>query len=414
MRDTPDRRRLVILGSGFAALRLLKAIDRTRHDVAVVSRRNHFLFTPLLPSTAVGTVEFRSIVEPVRRRGNVEFYLAAADSLDPDARTVHCRGPDGGPSFALPYDVLAVCVGADTNTFGVPGAREHACVLKELADARVVRERVVANFERAALPGVDATERARLLHFVAIGAGPTGVRFAAELHDLLAVDVRRAFPGIAGEVKVTILDAGPAVLGAYAEPLRAYAERQLRALGTEIRLGCPVAEIGPGFVRLRSAETIPAGLIVWAAGFGPTPFVAGLPFARDRAGRLLTDEFLRVGGRDDLFALGDCARPDGRDLPQLAQVAEQQGAYLGRALNRRAVGRPIGPFTWRDRGASSFLGHGRAVVQRPGRPRGVAGFLAYQLWRMGVFTGLLGPKNRVLVPLDRLRAYVFGRDLSKF
>jgi NADH dehydrogenase FAD-containing subunit len=415
MNVTARRPRLLILGSGFAAFGLLKRVDLRAYDVTVVSRRNHFLYTPLLPSTAVGTVEFRTIIEPIRRsRPGARCLLGEAESLDPTGRSVRCRSPDGEVAWDQPYDVLAIGVGAEGNTFGVPGVREHACPLKELADARVIRERVIATLERASLPGLGEEERQRLLHFVAVGAGPTGVRFAAELHDLLAADLPRSYPELVARVRITLLEAGPAMLSAYDATLREYAARQFRRDGVEVRTGSPVSEVGPAGLRLRSGEEVPAGLVLWSAGFAPTPFVAGLPFARDRAGRLVTDDRLRVLGHEDVFALGDCACPKGRDLPQLAQVAEQQGRYLGDALNRRTAGRASGPFAWRSLGIGSFLGAGRAVVESAGRRRKHAGFWAYQLWRSAVFTRLVSPKNKILVPMDRLRAFVFGRDLSKF
>jgi NADH:ubiquinone reductase (non-electrogenic) len=391
MGEVVRRPRLLILGSGFAAFRLLKRVDVRAYEVTVVSRRNHFLFTPLLPSTTVGTVEYRSIIEPIRRaRRGVRVLLGAAESLDPEGRVVRCRGLDGAPAWDLPYDLLAIGVGAEGNTFGVPGVREHACFLKELADARTIRERVVGNLERACLPGVGEEERGRLLHFVAVGAGPTGVRFAAELHDLLVADLGRSYPELAGRVRITLLEAGKTILGAYEERLREYAARQFRRDGIAMRTESPVAEVGPTSLRLQDGEVLPAGLVLWAAGFGPTPFVAGLPFARD------------------------CACPRGQDLPQLAQVAEQQGKYLGDALNGRLAGRPSRPFAWRNLGLDSFIGRGRAIVQSPSRSRTFSGFLAYQLWRSAIFTRLVSAKNKVLVPLDRLRAFVFGRDLSKF
>jgi NADH:ubiquinone reductase (non-electrogenic) len=409
-----QRPRLLILGSGFAAFRLLKRVDLRAYAVTVVSRRNHFLYTPLLPSTAVGTIEFRTIVEPIRRsRPGARFLLGEAEALDPERRTVSCRSRDGASAWEQPYDVLVIAVGAEGNTFGVPGVREHACALKELADARTIRERVVAALEQADLPGLDAEERLRLLHFVAVGAGPTGVRFAAELHDLLVEDLPRSYPELAGLVRITVLEAGPQMLSAYDEDLRAYAAREFRRDGIAVRTDSPVSEVGPTGLRLRSGEEVPAGLVLWCAGSAPTPLVAGVSLARDR-GRLVTDDRLRVLGREDIFALGDCACPQGRELPQLAQVAEQQGRYLGEVLNRRGAGRASEPFVWRRRGMGSFLGGGRAIVESAGRGPNHAGAWAYQVWRSAVFTQLVSPNNKVLVPLDRLRAYVFGRDLSKF
>src|SRR5439155_2490535 len=340
------------LGSGFAAFRLLKAIDPRGYAVTVVSRRNHFLFTPLLPSTAVGTIEYRTILEPLRRAApHAHVRLATAAGLDPDRRPVHCRSVQGDLTWDEPYDVLAVAVGAESATYGVPGVREHACFLKELADARTIRERVLGNLERAALPAVGEAERRRLLHIVAVGAGPTGVRFAAELYDLLARDLLRGYPELAASVRVTLLEAGRTVLSAFDEPLREYTLRHFRSHKIAVRTETRVTEVTRTGVRLAGGEEVPAGLVLWCTGFAANPFVAALPWAKDKAGRLVTDECLRVPGADGVYALGDCACPRGLNLLQLAQVAEQQGKYLGRLLNRRAD-RPA-PFVWRNLGPSS-------------------------------------------------------------
>src|SRR5262245_59831211 len=224
MCSSPHRPRLMILGSGFAAFGLLKRVDLRAYDVTLISRRNHFVYTPLLPSTAVGTVEFRTIVEPVRRRRpGVRFLLGEVEGIDLDARRVRCRSVDGDLTWDEPFDRLAIAVGAEGNTFGVPRVREHALPLKELADARAIRQRVVAALERASLPGIDAAERPRLLHFVAVGGGPTGVRFAAEVHDLLAADLPRNYSELAADVRITVLEAGPEMLTAYDQELRLYA-----------------------------------------------------------------------------------------------------------------------------------------------------------------------------------------------
>jgi NADH:ubiquinone reductase (non-electrogenic) len=408
-----NRPRLLILGSGFGAFSLLRRVDLRGHDVTVVSPRNHFLFTPLLPSTTVGTVEFRTIIEPVRtaRRG-IRFHLGSAESIDFQARLVRCRGADS-TAWEQPYDLLVIAAGCVTNTFGVPGVTEHACFLKELADARLLRQRLIDNLERASLPGTSEETQARLVHFVAVGAGPTGVRFAAELYDLLASDLPRSYPHLVAKARVTLLDAGKSLLPAYEEPLREYVAQVFFRRGIVVRTQSPVKEVGPAGVRLADGEVLPSGLVLWCAGFAPSPLVAGLAVEKDRAGRIVTDECLQVHGRPGVYALGDCACPRGQNLPQLAQVAEQQGAYLAEGLGRRARGQPVRPFEWRNRGISSYIGRGSAVVA-PHEGPGRMGFWAYQQWRGAIWTGLVSWKNKLLVPLDRLRAFAFGRDLSKF
>ena len=215
--------RIVLLGSGFGAFSFIKKVNTEFFNVIAVSPRNHFIFTPLLPSTTVGTIEFRSIIEPIRgSRKNLTYYEAYATGLDTDRNIVHCRAAQDGEAFSLTYDALVIAVGARTNTFDIPGVREHALFLKEVADARAIRQRIGECFERASQPTCTLEDRHRLLHFVVVGGGPTGVEFAAELHDFLEEDLNRLYPHIAGDVRITLLEAGSGILNSFDATLREY------------------------------------------------------------------------------------------------------------------------------------------------------------------------------------------------
>ena len=199
------RKRLVILGTGWGSYSVLRNINKKLFDVSVVSPRNHFLFTPLLASTAVGTLEFRSIIEPVRNvgfRNEHDFHLSRAVGIDSSRQTVNCVSVlDSSLSYEVPYDVLVIGVGAESNTFGIPGVQEHAYFLKvvvtkisilvhfitlqEVADARRIRNQILTNFELASHSNLPEDEKCRVLHTVIVGGGPTGVEFSAELHDFL-------------------------------------------------------------------------------------------------------------------------------------------------------------------------------------------------------------------------------------
>lgn len=208
------RKTLVVLGTGWGSVSLLKHLDTSLYNVIVVSPRNYFLFTPLLPSTPVGTVELKSIVEPVRSitrssPGEVHYYEAEAKDIDPVAKTVRIKSAtkDHDYELDLNYDYLVVGVGAQPTTFGIPGVFENASFLKEIPDAQDIRTKIMNNIEKAATLSANDPERKRLLSFVVVGGGPTGVEFAAELQDYVDQDLSKWIPEISKEIKVTLVEA---------------------------------------------------------------------------------------------------------------------------------------------------------------------------------------------------------------
>ena len=234
------RKRLIILGSGWGAMSVLKHLEPGQFEVVVVSPRNYFLFTPLLPSVTVGTVEARSIVEPVRKivakkfgKYPVHFMEAECVSVNTESKTVHCKDQSGVvgtvESFDLDYDLLVVAVGARTNTFNTPGVNEYAHFLKEIKDARKIRDVLIDNVETASIPGQPEEERKRLLHIVVVGGGPTGVEFAAECADFLREDVSKIYPNVINDCKVTLVQSGGSVLNTYDSAISEYTEGTLKS-----------------------------------------------------------------------------------------------------------------------------------------------------------------------------------------
>lgn len=408
------RRRLVILGTGFAAVMILKKIDLKLYDVTVVSPRNHFLFTPLLPSTTVGTVEFRSIIEPIRKaRKGIDFIQAKCRRLDPEKKRVVCQGVEADQTFTIDYDVLIIGVGAQNNTFGVPGVEEHASFLKELTDARNIREKIVSCLERADLPGIDMRERARLLHFMIVGGGPTGVEFAAELHDLVEESMESDYPELMGLVEITLYEALPTILNSFDQELRNYTIRHFDRQGIDLQLAKKVKSVGEGYLEFEDGERAEGGLIVWSTGYSPTPFVKDLPFGKER-GRILTDEYLRVPDHPEIYALGDCATIAGQNLPQTAQLAMQAGKYLGKALNRVASGKEPKSFRFNNAGMLAYIGDNEALADIPKAGLHWRGAFTYLFWRSAYLTRLVSFKNKILVLFDWIKTRLFGRDMSKF
>ena len=234
-----EKKKVVVLGTGWGALSVINHLQPDQFDVTVVSPRNYFLFTPLLPSVTVGTVESRSIVEPFRKLmrkhhsgTNMHFLEAECVDIDPEHKHVHCKDKSGivgeVSDFHLSYDILVVAVGATTNTFRTPGVVENCHFLKEIEDAQKIRNVVIDLVETASIPGQLESERKRLLHFVVVGGGPTGVEFAAEARDFLREDVSKIYPGIHEDIKVTLVQSQDHVLNNYDQQISQYTEKMFK------------------------------------------------------------------------------------------------------------------------------------------------------------------------------------------
>jgi NADH:ubiquinone reductase (non-electrogenic) len=408
-----DRPRLVILGTGFASFSLVKAIDVERYEVVIVSPRNHFLFTPLLPSTTVGTIEFRSIIEPIRtaRRG-IHYHQASCVDIDPTNNSIECQSAFENNRFTLNYDLLVVGVGCVSNTFNIPGVETHALFLKELADARAIRSRISDCLEQASQPGSTNLEMEALLHFVVVGGGPTGVEFAGEMHDFVTEDLSKWFPDLMPLVRITLLEATGEILTSFDERLSTYALRHLKRARIHVRTNAFVKEVKPGGVLLSTNEEIPCGLVVWSTGIGPTNLAQKADLPRDKQGRLITDAAFRVLGHENVYAIGDCSRVESENLAATAQVAQQEGEYVAHRLNQLARGCEPDAFKYHHRGMLAYLGGSRAIADLQNVK--ARGFTTWLLWRSVYLTKLVSTKNKILVVGDWLQTLLFGRDISRF
>ncbi|XP_064620775.1 probable NADH dehydrogenase [Lineus longissimus] len=408
-----ERKRLVILGTGWGSYSVLKSIDKTKFDVIVVSPRNHFLFTPLLCSTTVGTLEFRSIIEPVREtrfRHSDHFHLAYARGLNIGEKTLDCQSTiRDDVTFKLPYDKLVIGVGALSNTFGVPGVEEHACFLKELSDARRIRDKILSNFELSVSPGITEEESRRLLQTVIVGGGPTGVEFGAELYDFVKEDVTKLYPKMSENVHVTLVESNT-ILGNFDQRLQAYAEKKIRARKRFHLVKSSVSAVNSNHVVLKDGTVLPCGLVVWSTGLAPRPFTKKLDMPKNDAGQLLTDNRLCVVGdpSGDVFAIGDCADIEGFNLPCTAHVAERQGRFLANQLSKNTDE----PFVYKSLGMMAYIGGYSALTEVPKVK--LRGFHSWLLWRSAYLTRLGSWRLRMQVPIDWLKTLLYGRDVSKF
>ncbi|XP_021726335.1 external alternative NAD(P)H-ubiquinone oxidoreductase B2, mitochondrial-like [Chenopodium quinoa] len=319
------KKKVVVLGTGWAGTSFLKNLKNPDYDVHVISPRNYFAFTPLLPSVTVGTVEARSICEPIRKMVkkkdvSVSYWEAECLSIDPVSKTVKCRSTqnadlNGKADFSVDYDYLVIAMGARSNTFNTPGVEENAHFLKEVEDAQKIRQSIIDCFEKAALPTLSDEERKRILHFVVVGGGPTGVEFAAELHDFVNEDLVRLYPKVKDLVKITLLEATDHILNMFDKRITAFAEDKFHRDGINLQTGSMVVNVTNKEISTKALKnggtisSMPYGMLVWSTGIGARPvimdFMKQINQGKRRA--LGTDEWLRVEGTGEIYALGDCA-----------------------------------------------------------------------------------------------------------
>ncbi len=405
--------RLVVLGCGFGGFSLLSTLRRSRWDVTLISPRNYFLFTPLLPSAVTGSVEFRSILETPRRRlRDLRVVEGSARSVDWQARTLSCVGAVSGEEFTVPYDFLVIAVGAAVANYGIPGVAEHALKLASIEDARAVRRGILEQFARAEIPGLDGEQIRQRLTFVVCGGGATGVEAAAEIHDLIHEELSESYPELAPFARVVLVEALGRLLTGFDEALADYTLRHLGRGGIEVRTSAKVQAVERERILLADGETIPCGLVLWAGGNAPVPFLQSLGIPLTPRGRLAVDEYLRLPSHRQVYALGDCAAVGEPPVPATAQVAQQQGEYLARALDRGREGKKVEPFRFKSSGMLAYIGGGEALADLPKVKWSGRG--AWLFWRSVYLTKLVSPANKVKVLFDWIKARLFGRDLSRF
>jgi NADH dehydrogenase len=405
---------VLVVGGGFGGLAVAKGLGGIAGiRVTLIDRRNYHLFQPLLYQVATSVLSPSEIAEPIRgilrKHANVTVLLGEVHGVEPERKLVHLA--DGGE---LAYDTLVLATGATHSYFGHSEWARFAPGLKTLDDARRIRSSVLLAFEQAERSS-DIDERRRYLTFAVIGGGPTGVEVAGAIAGLakqaLAGEFRNIDPA---EATILLVEAAPRILGAFPENLARYAQDALSRLGVSVRTGKPVEDITEEGLTV-GGEVIPAATVIWGAGVQASPVGRWLGLETDRAGHVPVGPDLSVQQLDDIYVIGDAALArgeGGQPLPGLAQVAQQQGQYLGRALRDRLLrGQKPGPFGFRNRGNLAVIGRNAAVVQWDSTQ--LKGFVAWVFWSVAHVYLLVGFQNRLFVSLRWLWAYVSKRRGSR-
>jgi NADH dehydrogenase len=404
--DVGRRQRVVIVGAGFGGLAVARELGGSDLDVTVIDRRNHNLFQPLLYQVATAALSPADISEPIRRTlgrySNIKVMLAEVVGIDKLGNRVLL---DHG--LPVSFDRLIIATGSEYNYFGHDDWRAAAPGLKTVHEARLIRHRLLLAFERAEL-STDPEEKKALLTSVIIGGGPTGVEMAGAIAELGRFMITRDFRMLAPEhFRVILLEAGPRILAAFPEKLTSYATRELEKMGVEVMTGRMVEEVSREAV-IAGGETIRTGNVIWGAGVKASPAARWLGFDGKGGGRVPVGPDLRVEGSPAIFAIGDTALgigDDGKPLPALAQVAKQQGQYLGRAVRAELLeGTKPQPFHFHNRGNTAVIGRHAAIFDFGNWQ--LKGRVAWLLWALIHVYLLVNFEKRLLVTVQWIWRYL--------
>jgi NADH dehydrogenase len=423
MTDESGRRRVVIVGGGFAGLFAARALGRD-FSVTLIDRSQHHLFQPLLYQCAMGILSEGKIAAPLRdlfkKHQNVSCEMAEVVDFDPGGHKVICLRV-GGERIEFGYDDLIVAAGVRQSYFGHDEYAFWAPGMKTISDALAVRRRVYGAFEMAET-ATSPEERRTWLTFALVGAGPTGVELAGQIREVATRTLRSEFRHIRPEdARVLLFDGGGAPLASFGPKLSQKAAQELRRLGVEQHMGSIVTHVDQGWLEVRDHEgkqtRHDVGTVLWTAGVEAPPVAEALARAtgakRDKAGRILVEKDLTIPGHPEISVLGDMMSLD--ELPGVAEVAMQSGLYAGRRIRRQARAggqvqtQPGKPFRYRDLGSAAYISRGRAVVSA-GRLQ-VGGFIGWWIWLFIHIAFLTGYRNRLGAVLTWWLA--FTRDIRR-
>jgi NADH dehydrogenase len=400
------KKRVIIVGGGFGGLRVARGLAGADElDITLIDRRNHHLFQPLLYQVAMAALSPAEIAVPIRtifsRQRNCRVLLETAIGVDLDRKKLHTLGLGD-----LDYDWLVLACGARHSYFGHSEWEAYAPGLKSLEEATEIRRRVLTAFELAEKE-TDPTRQRRLLTFVVIGGGPTGVELAGALGEISRYTLSRDFRRIDPErARVILIEAGPRILPSFSTKLSDRATRDLEQLGVTVWTNTMVTAVTEQGVELGD-ESVQAATVLWAAGVAPSELNRALDVELDRQGRIVVEPDCSLPGHPEVFVIGDQAHFEeepGKPLPGLAPVAIQQGRLVARNILHDLAGEPREPFRYIDKGQMATIGRRRAIAQFAGLE--IAGLIAWLAWLLVHVYYLIGFKNRLQVMWEWTWSYL--------
>ncbi|UQR63179.1 NAD(P)/FAD-dependent oxidoreductase [Bradyrhizobium sp. C-145] len=412
----PGKRRVLIVGGGFAGIAAARALKRADVDITLLDRRNHHIFAPLLYQVATAVLAPSEIAAPIRqleaKQKNLSVLLAEVKAINLGARTVEAICPEIG-SRNFGYDFLVIATGMRPSYFGHDQFAQFAPGLKSLSDAEAIRTKILSAFELAEATD-DEQERARQMTFTLVGAGPTGVELAASIAQLVSVTLRNNFRKIdPAKSRIVLLDGGTRILPTFAESLSQKAAKRLAKLGVEVSTGVKVEKVDDQGV-IAAGVRIPSATVLWTAGVSASPIVKMLGTQTDRAGRACVGAFMDIPEAPNVFVAGDAAAmtQDGHPVPGVAQAAIQQGRFVGHLIANRVRGHKDGrPFRYRNKGNMAVVGKNFAILEA-GHLRS-SGFLTWLVWAALHVLALPQLQNRFRVQTQWVWSYLSGQRSSR-
>jgi NADH dehydrogenase len=420
-RGSVERKRVVIIGGGFAGIRAALNLAKLPLDISLIDRRNHHTFQPLLYQVALAMLSPADIAQPIRSMlsdyPNIEVLMDEAVAFHVDEQRVELK-----TGAQLEYDYLIVATGSTHSYFGHDEWEKLAPGLKTIEDATEIRRRVLLAFELAERK-MQETGKHPQLNFVIIGGGPTGVELAGAISDIAKLYMLKNFRHIdPSRAQVLILEGSPHILGMYPEDLQAKAREQLNALGVTLRTNAHVSDVQPGYIMVGD-ERIDAVVTLWAAGVQASPLGKLLGFETDRRGSVFVDDHLNPPGHPEIFICGDLAHfeQDGKQVPGVAQPAMQMGTYAAKRI-ARLVASELGsdgtgknqPFRYFDKGDMATIGRKAAVAKIEWPFKGHwSGFPAWMTWLVVHIFFLIGFRNRLSVFRQWAWTYLTFKDSAR-
>ncbi len=419
---SPALKRVLILGGGYGGIEVLKRLqtmfqDNVDVDITLVSEDNFFLFTPMLPEMSTGLIEPRHISTPVRTFcKRARFFEAQVDSIDLDKRLVTIKRNFDKKKRNLPYDYLVLSLGSRTNFFGNKNIEKHALTIKTLGDAIGIRNHLISMLESADQEE-DPTLISKFMTFVVVGGGFSGVETAGELNDFIKESAEKFYRNLDVEqIKVILVSASDQILPEIGSELGQFALESLRKNGMDVITGTKVVDAGEDFVTLENGTKIPCLTLIWAGGVSMDPVILNLDCEHSKAGRIITDKYLRATNRPNVFALGDCAlvtdENTGKPYPPTAQHAVKEAAVVSSNIISAIGGKSqMQSFVYKTKGSMAKIGKRNGVALLMGHK--IRGLLAWLIWRQYYLTHLPTTEKKVRVAFDWLINMFFEPDITR-